>query len=259
MGGTGYLIVRYVKMEETEEMKIGKKVISKKQLKQILTVEMGVAVLLLVIVVGVVVRDRRAAPEDSSAATGTTVICNGVPGGETRVRFNVKAVSGNGSVTNKATVVSGGETSTCEHTIMIEGVSETQVPGTTTPPSSTPTGTTVPGGTNTPIPSQTPVAPTNTTVPTTPGATGLPQPTPTIQPTPGVGIACGKADVNNDGKFTLVDFRDFAKIYQRECNDGHLDYGECGHKDSDRNGKIEIRDFQSFAGRYAPRESCALP
>jgi len=138
-----------------------------------------------------------------------------------------------------------------------------QLTGTTTP-INTPTGTTVPGGTNTPIPSQTPVAPTNTTVPTTPGATSLPQPTPTIQPTnlpqptPGVGIACGKADVNNDGKFTLVDFRDFAKIYQRECNDGHLDYGECGHKDSDRNGKIEIRDFQSFAGRYYPRESCSL-
>jgi len=259
IGGTVYLVIRYIRLKDTEDIKVGKKKISKKELKQILTIEMGVTILLLVIVVGVIVRDRRAAPEDSSAATGTMVVCNEVPPGTTKISFNVKAVSGSGSVTNRATIVSGGSSSTCEHSMTIIGLSTSVTPSNTV----NPTETTIPSSTPTTIPSQTPsvtptigttpgVTPTITIQPTTPVATNTPQ------PTQGAGVACGRADVNQDGKFTIVDFIAFASMYQRECNDANRNYQGCGHKDSDKNGKVEIHDFISFAGRYAPRESCAL-
>lgn len=267
LGGAVYLVGRYATTKDIEALKIGKKTISKRGLKQIIVIWLGVTGLMLVVVAGAIIKDRKATPEDTSAAEGTTVICNQVPNGEMRVRFNVKAVSGNGAVTNKATVLSGGVSSVCEYTITILGIN---TPTPTNPSSVTPsvgespaitptvTITATPPGTVTPKPtttinptSTTTPAPTNTSVPTVPAE-------PTNQPTTGAGIACGRADANNDGKFTLADFIEFAGKYQRECNDGHLDYGECGHKDVNRSGKIDISDFISFASRYHPRQSCRL-
>lgn len=116
------------------------------------------------------------------------------------------------------------------------------------------------GGQTTITVTQTPIA-TNTVVPTstiTIVPSGTVQPTSTIQPTVGGGVVCGRADVNQDGKFSIVDFIEFAKMYGKTCNDKDINYGVCGHKDTDRNGTIEIRDFVSFAGRYTPRASCVL-
>ena len=94
-----------------------------------------------------------------------------------------------------------------------------------------------------------------------------PVPTNTVEPsvTPTnitVGFICGRADINNDGKFSIFDFGGyqvgFASFYQKLCDDteaDHLSYGACGGKDADKRGKVDIADFQSFAQRY---NSCLL-
>jgi len=96
----------------------------------------------------------------------------------------------------------------------------------------------------TPVGSVTPIV-SNTVAPT---ATG----------TVGTQIACGKADVDDNGVFTIADFSAFAGIYLRECNDSSQSFGPCGGKDADKNNKVDINDFASFAQRYYPKTSCAL-
>jgi hypothetical protein len=71
-------------------------------------------------------------------------------------------------------------------------------------------------------------------------------------------VACGKADVDNDGKFDIADFVAFAGMYQKTCNDSSQNFGICGGKDADRDGLVELSDFVSFASRYLPVNSCEL-
>lgn len=89
-------------------------------------------------------------------------------------------------------------------------------------------------------------------------------PTSTITVTEGVDI-CGKADINNDGIFTIADFAEFAKKYgtgKNSCSDKDVDYGICGGRDINRDGKLNIADFGAegigFAQRYYPKSSCSI-
>jgi len=122
-------------------------------------------------------------------------------------------------------------------------------------PSVTPTGT--PG--SSPTPSTTPnlsVTPSPTVLPThtmTPTFGASPTPTEIIG-----AVACGKADIDNDGKFDIADFVAFAGMYQKTCNDSSQNFGICGGKDADRDGLVELSDFVSFASRYLPVNSCEL-
>lgn len=142
------------------------------------------------------------------------------------------------------------------------------------PPSLTPSTTVIPTHTTKPVPSATGKVtntPVNTSKPTNIPTT-RPTTSPTIAPTnvSAGSIVCGPADVNGDGRFTLVDFAQFAKTYGRgtnTCSDRGVDYGSCGGKDVDNNGRLELADFGGrvggydigFARRYYPKESCALP
>lgn len=93
----------------------------------------------------------------------------------------------------------------------------------------------------------------------------LPSMTPSVVPTNTNGdqIACGKADVNNDGKFTIVDLQDFSVTYGTgltRCLDSSNNFGACGGKDWNGDGKLNIVDFgaeQGFAKRYTPK-NCEL-
>lgn len=131
----------------------------------------------------------------------------------------------------------------------------------------TPSATAVP---NTPTPSPTGVLPIISLTPTP--TSGITPATPTLTPTnlpsitptsPVSTNACGKADINNDGLFTIVDFVSFADVYangKKTCDDTAVDYGACGGRDWDRNGKLDIVDFagsKGFANRYSPK-SCEL-
>jgi len=118
-----------------------------------------------------------------------------------------------------------------------------------------------PSPSNTPVPTSTrmPVA-TNTSVPG--------QPTNSITPIPTTSISennCGKADIDEDGKFTIVDFVQFALAYgmgKSTCVDKDEDYGACGGRDVNKDGVLNIQDFGAsgigFAQRYSPKTSCAL-
>lgn len=83
------------------------------------------------------------------------------------------------------------------------------------------------------------------------------EPTPT---TPIGGIACGRADTNNDGKFTILDLQQFSVIYGRglsKCNDSSQNFGVCGGRDVNKDANLNIIDFggpQGFAKRYTPRD-----
>lgn len=152
-------------------------------------------------------------------------------------------------------------------------------PTNTSTPTPTPTNTPV----NSPTPTNTPVnTPTISDTPiisntptTTPTLTNTPvpviaeSPTPivTFSPTPSLmsGNVCGKSDINEDGKFTIADFSEFAKAYGRgtnSCADKDVDYGPCGGRDVNKDGKLNISDFgaqgQGFAQRYFPKDSCVL-
>lgn len=112
------------------------------------------------------------------------------------------------------------------------------------------------------VPSHTPLVTSSPTVVPTPGNSTIPSPIPSpilsVTPTSSSGIACGKADMDNNLKFGLSDFVGFAEVYQKNCSDSTADFGECGGKDVDRSGKIEILDFVSFAARYGPDRSCRI-
>lgn len=112
------------------------------------------------------------------------------------------------------------------------------------------------------------ITPTDIAVPT---YTLTPSPTP-IEITRKI---CGSADINKDGRFTLIDFAQFAISYgngKNICEDTleeYISYGSCGGKDVDMNGRLELFDFGGyireggynvgFARRYFPKKSCALP
>lgn len=153
----------------------------------------------------------------------------------------------------------------------------TPTPGVVSSPTPTPNGS--PSATPTPTFTNTPTEIINTpTAGPSPTATVTPifSPTPTITGVPvtqtstpvpsiGTGVACGKADVNDDGVFTIADFAEFAQIYGRGtlfCDDMLVDYGVCGGRDVNKDGKLNIVDFGAlnigFAQRYYPRESCSL-
>lgn len=90
---------------------------------------------------------------------------------------------------------------------------------------------------------------------------------PTIIPTPSElsGNTCGKSDIDDDGRFSIADFAEFAKSYGiggNTCADKDVDYGSCGGRDVNRDGKLNIADFGApgigFAQRYYPKASCAI-
>lgn len=122
-----------------------------------------------------------------------------------------------------------------------------------------PSNTPVTQATNTP----TPIVSTPTITPSDPPVSGTVSPSAT--PTIITGNICGKADVDNNGQFTIFDFSEFAKTYGRgtnTCADKDVDYGPCGGRDVTRDGKLNIADFGAqgigFAQRYYPKTSCAL-
>ncbi len=95
--------------------------------------------------------------------------------------------------------------------------------------------------------------------------TSVPSSTPAMTPTDITGNRCGKADTDGDGRFTIVDFVQFALAYgigKNTCVDKDEDYGPCGGRDVNRDGKLSIQDFGEprigFAQRYYPKTSCAL-
>lgn len=131
--------------------------------------------------------------------------------------------------------------------------------------------------TNTPTPRPTA---TPTTVPTSrPSITASARPSVTVSSSsrpsavasvtvpvgtdPEDGIICGPGDVDGDGAFTMPDFLEFARSYNKSCTDTGTDYGVCGGKDLNQDGVIDIIDFGAFeigfAQRYFPKTSCALP
>lgn len=112
-----------------------------------------------------------------------------------------------------------------------------------------------------------PVSITDTPVVTSTSSTTTPTPsvTNTSGVTPPSGNACGKSDIDGDGKFEINDFQGFAQAYgmgNRDCDDTSIDYGPCGGRDANRDGKLDIIDFGGvgigFAQRYYPKTSCAL-
>ncbi len=125
------------------------------------------------------------------------------------------------------------------------------------------------------------VTPSNTILPTVTPSTNITQPpvTPSIMITPSIDLSltpsptpsnptgniCGKADINDDGVFTIADFAEFARAYGRgtnTCADKDVDYGPCGGRDVTKDGKLNIADFGAagvgFAQRYFPKTSCAI-
>jgi len=108
------------------------------------------------------------------------------------------------------------------------------------------------------------LVPTNTLTPI-PTNTGTPVGSNTPPTTTPHGNICGKADTDGDGRFTIVDFVQFALAYgmgKNTCIDKDEDYGTCGGRDVNRDGKLSIQDFGEsgigFAQRYYPRTSCSL-
>lgn len=113
--------------------------------------------------------------------------------------------------------------------------------------------------TPTPLSTNTP-KPTDTSVP---GNTNTPRPTATTRPPSG--NACGKSDIDGDGKFEINDFQAFAQAYgmgNNSCADTDVNYGACGGRDVNKDGILDIIDFGGagigFAQRYYPKTSCAL-
>lgn len=74
-------------------------------------------------------------------------------------------------------------------------------------------------------------------------------------------VQCGAADSNGDGKFTIVDFSAFVKVYRGICASGSslekLDQNDCGNQDINGDGQINLVDFASFVKRYN-QVSCGL-
>lgn len=68
--------------------------------------------------------------------------------------------------------------------------------------------------------------------------------------------SCGAADFNNDGQFSLIDFFEFSKLYNKECSTSQVT-SACGNKDINNDGRISLADFQSFSSRYGKR-NCKL-
>lgn len=115
--------------------------------------------------------------------------------------------------------------------------------------------------TNTPTPIDPSSAPTASATPSSTPPARLTN-TPTSLPS---GNACGKSDVDGDGKLEIHDFVAFAQMYgqgDKNCGDSQVDYGACGGRDVNRDGKFDILDFGGenigFSQRYYPKTSCAL-
>jgi hypothetical protein len=167
-------------------------------------------------------------PDDTSADVINVLICT-VPEGVDNIEYSMKIIGDvDDVVMNTAKVYSGDvEIDSCQNDFVI--VSEDDEP------------------VNTPTPVEDSPPPNS--------------PTPsTIQ-----GNVCGKADVNTDGVFTITDFAEFAKSYERgtnTCADKNVDYGLCGGRDANKDGKLNIVDFGAadigFAQRYSPNPSCNL-
>lgn len=80
--------------------------------------------------------------------------------------------------------------------------------------------------------------------------------TPNDQRIGGDTLLCGEADINKDGKLTIVDYSNFVKLIGKKCVSAGFKYGPCGSTDSNLDGKIDIIDVAIF-GRNYNKPSCA--
>jgi hypothetical protein len=125
---------------------------------------------------------------------------------------------------------------------------------------STPTPS--PSPTISPSVSPSPTASVSPTSSPTATATVTTKPTVSISltPTPTYVIvdppSCGLADSHGDGKFNIIDFAGFAKLYGKTCEGVVVTTG-CGSRDVNGDHKLNIVDFASFAKRYG-KASCNL-
>lgn len=215
------------------------------------------------------VRDNFA-PSDTPAATQTFLECK-LPEGTQSLTFRAKikdtALSGE-VINNEAEVFTGSnpEVETCSVDFTVVENFGTIIP--TEEPDPTPSYTPVPSETPTATPTDEPgITQTPTAIPT-PTEEPVLTATPTASITPTVpleGVVCGAADVNGDGRFTILDFGGyqigFASFYLSKCADRFENYGACGGKDANQDGVVNIIDLGSqnygFAPRYG-RETCDL-
>ena len=201
-------------------------------------------------------------PKDTSAST-TRILSCAIPSGVQEISYTARINTNvTGNISNIADVYTGlTKTSSCEKTFAV------------ILPSSSPSGTPNPSisvtPTRTPVPiSNTPTPPVTPSIGNSPGISLTPTQTPRVTlsvsttPTPDntTTILCGRADIDSDSKFTIIDFGEFATKYNNRCRDTQAEYTSyepCKGKDADRNAKVDILDFASFASRYM-KSSCAV-
>lgn len=221
-------------------------------------------------------------PSDTPAAIERLLWCD-LPAGTKTLSYTARIDGAPGSTVANTVQVLTGSTAigTCSKsfTVIQHSPTPTLTPTVTSTPSVSATPTTTINPSHSPTPSITPSVTLTPTATPTGSVTPTVSNTVTVTPTePTIGFICGRADVNNNGKFDIFDFGGyqdgksvgFAAYYRKTCDDtaeDHLTYGVCGGKDVDRNdpisgGKIDIVDFGAtgvgFAQRYN-KASCALP